>query len=78
MDNIRKLYRKLFRSTRPERPENNLMSMPVAWIGQVHNASTDPCDMLCGPCACGAWHHLNEWIIIRKKLTRELGWVDPR
>ena len=55
--------------------KNNLMPMPVEWIGQYHNACTNPCDMLCGPCACGAWHHLDEWIITRKRLTAE-GWVE--
>lgn len=24
----------------------------------LFNACTDPCDMLAGPCACGAWHDL--------------------
>jgi hypothetical protein len=59
-----------------EKPRIN-MAMPEEWIGQYHNACTDPCDMLCGPCACGATHHLNEWIITRKKLTKE-GWVNPK
>lgn len=49
--------------------KNDFMEMPKDWIGQVHNACTDPCDMLNGPCVCGAWHHWDEWIIIRKKLT---------
>ena len=53
--------------------KNNFMVMPESWIGQVYNACTDPCDMLYGPCVCGAWHHLDEWIITRKKLTSE-GW----
>jgi len=38
-----------------------LVPMPVRYIGQFYNACTDPCDMLEGPCACGAWHHQNEW-----------------
>jgi len=25
-----------------------------------HNACTEPCDMLEGPCACGAWHNKDE------------------
>jgi len=53
-----------------------LLPMPEEWIGMIYNASNDPCDMLYGPCACGAWHSLDEWIIKRKKLTLE-GWVDP-
>ena len=50
--------------------------MPVEWIGQYHNACIEPCDMLVGLCVCGAWHHLNEWIIDRKKLTKD-GWQEP-
>ena len=25
----------------------------------------DPCDMLIGPCACGAWHKADEWVLVR-------------
>lgn len=42
-------------------PENGLASMPAEYIGQFRNACTDPCDMLQGPCACGATHHQEEW-----------------
>ncbi len=56
--------------------KNNFIPMPKEWIGQYYNACTDPCDMLCGPCACGATHHLDEWVISRKKLTKD-GWVMP-
>ena len=35
--------------------------MPEEYLGQFYNACTDPCDMLQGPCACGAWHHQEEW-----------------
>ena len=56
--------------------QDNLVPMPVGWIGQYHNACNNPCDMLHGPCVCGAWHHLNEWIINRKKLTKG-GWQEP-
>ncbi len=73
MSIIRKLYRKWFVRL-PKRPDNGLVGMPKDWIGQVHNACTDPCDMICGPCVCGAWHHFDEWTITRKKLTAK-GWV---
>ena len=33
---------------------------PEDWP-RFHNACSDPCDMLIGPCACGAWHHLKDW-----------------
>ena len=39
-----------------EQPSEELVDMPVRWIGKIYNACTDPCDMLYGPCACGAFH----------------------
>lgn len=27
----------------------------------IYNACTDRCDMLDGPCACGAWHKIDGW-----------------
>ena len=27
----------------------------------VYNGSNEPCDMLDGPCGCGAYHSLKEW-----------------
>lgn len=30
---------------------------------QQHNGSSDPCDAIRGPCACGAWHHDGERIV---------------
>ena len=54
------------------------MAFPVEWIGQYRNGDcTDPCDMISGPCACGATHHFDEWIIKRKKLVQGKGWVNP-
>ena len=42
--------------------ENNLASMPLEYIGMFYNGGhPDACDMLQGPCACGAWHHQEEW-----------------
>ncbi len=43
--------------------------MPIAMQGQFHNACTDPCDMIDGPCACGAWHSAKEWI---EKLHKQI------
>ena len=28
---------------------------------KIFNASTERCDMLQGPCACGAYHKLTDW-----------------
>ena len=43
--------------------ENGLASMPEEHIGRFRNGrhNPDPCDMLSGPCACGAWHRQEEW-----------------
>lgn len=27
----------------------------------VYNASHERCDMLIGPCSCGAWHRMSDW-----------------
>lgn len=56
----------------------HFIPMPKEWIGQYFNGGcTEPCDMLSGPCACGATHHIEEWIISRKKLVQGKGWVNP-
>lgn len=42
--------------------ENGLIPMPIDRIGDFFNGSCpDPCDMIKGPCVCGAWHHLRDW-----------------
>lgn len=44
-------------------PGNEFVSMPD--IFSTYNASTDRCDLLVGPCACGATHSADEWVLIR-------------
>ena len=44
--------------------------MPDDMRGKHFNACTDPCDMIDGPCACGAWHNVKEWL---EKLLKYLG-----
>ncbi len=40
-----------------------IINVPQHWPPR-YNACTDPCDMINGPCACGAWHCLDEeWVI---------------
>lgn len=42
---------------------NGLLGWPDEWTDRHHNACNDPCDMLRGPCACGAWHDEDEeWV----------------
>lgn len=41
--------------------ESTLLGFPDDAV-PYYNASNDPCDMLEGPCRCGAWHSLPEWL----------------
>ncbi len=43
--------------------EKKTEPLPESMRGSFFNACTDPCDMLHGPCACGAWHTATEWAI---------------
>ena len=43
--------------------KNNFEEMPH--IFEQHNSCTDRCDMLVGPCACGATHSAEEWVLVR-------------
>jgi hypothetical protein len=42
--------------------KNGLLGYPQDWPSR-YNACNEPCDMLIGPCACGAWHTEDEeWV----------------
>jgi hypothetical protein len=42
---------------------NTFVPWPASWTERRYNAGNEPCDMLSGPCACGAWHSLGEdWV----------------
>jgi len=42
--------------------KKDLIPAPDHWPNR-YNACTDPCDMIKGPCVCGAWHNLEEeWV----------------
>lgn len=43
------------------RQRNGLLGWPDEWTERHYNACTEPCDMLIGPCACGAWHTPDCW-----------------
>ena len=48
---------------------NGLVPWPDEWSDRHYNACTEPCDILVGPCACGAWHDETEnWV--RETLQR--------
>ncbi len=41
---------------------NSCVAMPTKFIGRFRNGGhPDPCDMIVGPCACGASHHVQDW-----------------
>jgi hypothetical protein len=47
--------------------QSGLLPWPDDWLDYRYNACNEPCDMLIGPCACGAFHKAEEeWI--QKKL----------
>jgi hypothetical protein len=42
---------------------NGVVPWPLNWTDRHYNASQEPCDMLIGPCSCGAWHQEHEdWV----------------
>ena len=54
----------------------NLTMVPEDWPPH-YNACTDPCDVIEGPCVCGAWHNLSEpWIQVA--LSKEEGLHESR
>jgi hypothetical protein len=44
-------------------PKNGLLPWPDSWTDYHYNACAESCDMLIGPCSCGAWHsESEEWV----------------
>jgi hypothetical protein len=42
---------------------NGRVPWPQNWTDRHYNATNEPCDILVGPCACGAWHQEHEdWV----------------
>jgi hypothetical protein len=41
-------------------PPGTCVGWPDDWP-KYYNANSDACDMLLGPCACGAWHQACDW-----------------
>ncbi|MFA5344820.1 MAG: hypothetical protein WC315_00900 [Candidatus Omnitrophota bacterium] len=46
---------------------NGLLAWPEDWLDYHYNACNEHCDMLIGPCSCGAWHHADE-VWVKQKL----------
>ena len=51
--------------------QNDFILYPEHWPPYV-NGTGRPCDMLQGPCCCGAWHDLNEWGIESIKKEQDM------
>lgn len=45
--------------------QNGMVAWPDGWTGENYNGSKEPCDMLVGPCSCGAWHYETEYWVRR-------------
>ena len=42
---------------------NGSVPWPQDWTDRHYNGGREPCDMLVGPCSCGAWHQESEdWV----------------
>lgn len=57
VDNVRGVIRRRVYAV------NRFIVYPEHWEPYYNGGCSDPCDMLQGPCACGAWHYLYEWEI---------------
>jgi len=54
--------------------KNRMASMPEEYLGKFTNGGEE-CDMLVGPCACGATHSQEEW---PDEIQKEVfGFVKP-
>jgi len=42
--------------------DSGMIPMPEQFQGKFFNASSDACDFVVGPCACGAWHEIEDWL----------------
>lgn len=42
---------------------SDFIDYPDHWPRYFNGGGNEPCDLLQGPCACGAWHDLGEWEI---------------
>lgn len=52
----------------PPQPERLLRMKVMPRNVVIFNASNEPCDMLEGPCCCGAWHKPGELLAKIEKL----------
>ena len=48
-----------------------MIKIPEEYAGQFYNGSNEACDMLVGPCACGATHDIEEWLDVMKDLEEK-------
>lgn len=43
--------------------QNKVGCIAMPDIFKIHNANREPCDMLVGPCCCGACHSATDWVL---------------
>ena len=46
--------------------KNGTIKYPEGW-SKNYNASGEPCDMLQGPCCCGATHSVQDWKVLAEE-----------
>jgi hypothetical protein len=53
--------------------ESKFEAWPESWPKVIQSWTNEPCDMLIGPCACGAWHIRGEFELIRGQVVGSTG-----
>jgi len=53
-------------------PRSGLLGWPSGWDERNYNGSNEPCDMIVGPCACGAWHGPDDWTDLLDRHNAEI------
>ncbi len=49
-----------------------LIGFPDSWPRRYNGGCNRPCDMISGPCTCGAWHSLSEaWVVAALEINND-------
>lgn len=51
---------------------DDFLGWPKEWTTRYYNGSNEPCDLLIGPCACGAWHGPDDWADVLRYYNAKL------
>ena len=76
-NDLKRIYYLIEEAVVPTVKETGIIVMPDDI--NIFNSSTDRCDMLLGPCACGAYHKLYEQIkkiVIQSKIEENEMWLS--